>query len=306
MPELPEVEHARAVIERAAVGRRIVRVECADDPIVIPDGAAAIERALSGCTVVAAHRHGKWLWLELDQRAQRSDGRPTPAAVRRDRDADTQQPSDPRHRAPHLLSHLGMTGSWRTPGDEPLRLESSPKELDRAWPPRFTKLSLELDDARHLAFTNARRLGRVLLRDDPRSEPPLSALGFDPLLELPPLPRFRALLARRRGLLKGLLLDQSFAAGVGNWMADEILYRAGIDPRRTLDTLEGDEVRRVHSALREVVRVAVAADAVSDRYPKSWLFHHRWEKGTRTADGEPIAHTTVAGRTTAWVPSRQR
>lgn len=275
MPELPEVEHARAVIDRVAVGRRIVRVECADDPIVVPDGAAAIERALSGHTVVAAHRHGKWLWLELD-------------------------------RAPHLLSHLGMTGSWRTPGDEPLRLESSPKELDRAWPPRFTKLSLELDDARRLAFTNARRLGRVLLRDDPRSEPPLSALGFDPLLELPPLPRFRELLARRRGVLKGLLLDQSFAAGVGNWMADEILYQAGVDPRRTLDTLSDDEVRRIHAALRSVVRVAVAADAVSDRYPKSWLFHHRWEKGTRTADGEPIAHTTVAGRTTAWVPSRQR
>lgn len=275
MPELPEVEHARAVIERVAVGRRIVRVECADDPIVVPDGAAAIERALSGCTVVAAHRHGKWLWLELD-------------------------------RAPHMLAHLGMTGSWRTPGDEPLRLESSPKELDRTWPPRFTKLSLELDDARRLAFTNARRLGRVLLREDPRTEPPLSALGFDPLLDLPPLPRFRALLARRRGVLKGLLLDQSFAAGVGNWMADEILYQAGIDPRRTLDTLTDHEVRRIHAALREVVHVAVAADAVSDRYPKSWLFHHRWEKGTRTADGEPIAHTTVAGRTTAWVPSRQR
>lgn len=275
MPELPEVEHARAVIERVAVGRRIVRVELADDPIVLPDGAAAIERALAGRSVVAAHRRGKWLWLELD-------------------------------RAPHLLSHLGMTGSWRTPGDEPLRLESSPRELDRSWPPRFTKLSLELEDARRLAFTNARRLGRLLLREDPPSEPPLCQLGFDPYLELPRLPRFRALLAGRRGVLKGLLLDQRFAAGVGNWMADEILYQAGIDPGRTIDTLTADEVRRLHSALRDVVRVAVAADADSDRYPKRWLFHHRWEKGTRTADGEPIAHATIAGRTTAWVPSRQR
>lgn len=275
MPELPEVEHARSVIERVAVGRRIVRVEQADDPIVFPDGAGAIERALAGRAVVAAHRHGKWLWLELD-------------------------------RAPHLLAHLGMTGSWRTPDDEPLRLESSPKELDRGWPPRFTKLTLELDGGRRLAFTNARRLGRVLLREDPTSEPPLSELGFDPLIALPRLPRFRALLASRRGVIKGLLLDQTFAAGVGNWMADEILYQARVDPRRAIDTLTGDEVQRIHAALRDVVRVAVAADAVSDRYPKRWLFHHRWEKGTRTAEGEPIAHTTVAGRTTAWVPSCQR
>lgn len=199
-----------------------------------------------------------------------------------------------------------MTGSIRAPGDDPIRLESSPKALGRSWPPRFTKLELELEGERRVAFTNTRRLGRVLLREAPRDEPPLSELGFDPLLELPSLARFRALLSRRRGVIKGVLLDQSFAAGVGNWMADEILYQAGIDPRRTVESLDEEEVRALRAKLRQVVRVAVAADADAERFPASWLFPHRWEKGTRTASGEPISHATVAGRTTAWVPSRQR
>lgn len=275
MPELPEVEHTRRKLAAASVGRRILQVACADDPIVVVDGAPAVERALDQATILAAHRHGKWLWLELDRR-------------------------------PHLLMHLGMTGSIRVPGDDPLRLESSPEELDRSWPPRFTKLTLELEGAAPIAFTNARRLGRLLLREAPRTTPPLSKLGFDPLNELPSLTDFRARLARRRGLLKGLLLDQTFAAGIGNWMADEILYRAEIDPRRTIDSLSEDDVHRLHAGLDYVVRTAVDADAVAERYPPSWLFHHRWDKDTQTRDGAPIAYIKAAGRTTAWVPSRQR
>jgi formamidopyrimidine-DNA glycosylase len=55
-----------------------------------------------------------------------------------------------------------------------------------------------------------------------------------------------------------------------------------------------------------VVKVAVDKNADSDRFPKSWLFHHRWERGTRTAKGEPIEHIVVATRTTAFVPSVQK
>ncbi len=274
MPELPEVEHARRLIERVAVGHRIADARCADDPIVLVDGPSAVCRALRSRRVVAACRHGKWLWLELD-------------------------------RAPHPLFHLGMTGSFRTREDSPLVLQTAPRHDDR-WPPRFTKVELALDDGRALAFTNTRRLGRVLLRDDPRAEPPISELGFDPLTGLPELARFRALLARRRGTLKGVLLDQGFAAGVGNWVADEVLYQARLDPRRSVDSLDDAEIRRLRSKLAHVITVAVKADADADRYPKSWLFHHRWEKGRRTAAGEAIEHVTVAGRTTAWVPSRQR
>lgn len=276
MPELPEVEHARRLLARVAEGRRIVRARAADDPLVIAAGPREVERGLRGRRIERACRHGKWLWLELD-------------------------------RGPHPLFHFGMTGSFRARAIPPLSLKGAPRrEREDRWPPRFAKLELALDDGRELAFTNVRRLGRVLLRERPRDEPPISELGFDPLEGMPSPSRFAALLSRRSGTLKGVLLDQTFAAGVGNWIADEVLYQARLDPRRRVGSLEEAEVRALRSKLAHVVRVAVEADAESDRYPKSWLFHHRWEKGARTSRGERIARATIAGRTTAWVPSRQR
>jgi formamidopyrimidine-DNA glycosylase len=114
-------------------------------------------------------------------------------------------------------------------------------------------------------------------------------------------------MAGRRVSLKGLLLDQSFAAGVGNWIADEVLYQARLDPRRKADTLDGDEVKRVRSKLGSIIRKAVAVNAEKKRFPRTWLFHRRWgkEKDARMANGDRIEHLTLAGRTTAWVPAVQ-
>jgi len=194
MPELPEVEAARRVAERVARGRRIVDVWCADDPIVferIP--ATRWRRALLDRRVGAVKRHGKHLWFELDRR-------------------------------PWPCMHFGMTGGFHTPGRGTLRLVAHGKKgpgLD--WPPRFVKLILRFDDGGELAFADARRLGRARLRVDPAAEPPISLLGFDAWRGLPPPGSFKALVTARSSPMKALLLDQSFAAGVGNWIADEVL-----------------------------------------------------------------------------------
>jgi formamidopyrimidine-DNA glycosylase len=197
----------------------------------------------------------------------------------------------------------------RVPEAPGLQLAGAPwAAVVDTWPPRFTKLELQLDDGGLIAWTNARRLGRVRLVDDPEAEPPVSALGFDPLLDPPALPEFRRLLARRRAPLKAVLLDQSFAAGVGNWVADEVLYQARLDPRRLACDLGPAETKRLLGALRRVVQRAVDVDADSDRFPRDWLFHRRWGKDprARAAGGHPIAFIEIAGRTTAWVPAVQR
>jgi len=108
--------------------------------------------------------------------------------------------------------------------------------------------------------------------------------------------------------MKALLLDQSFAAGVGNWIADEVLYQARIDPRRRAGTLTDPEIRRLRTAIRHVMSVSVRARNDSDRYPRRWLFHDRWGRNPKayTSRGEKIRHDTIGGRTTAWVPSVQR
>ena len=295
MPELPEVEAARRAAHRVAVGRRIVEAHVAEDPIVY-EGVAPdrVRRALVGRRVKAVRRHGKHLWLELDRR-------------------------------PWPCLHFGMTGGIYASKADPggaarraaipagpaVRLVSDGRVSRPDWPPRFTKLHLRFADGGELALADGRRLGRIRLRRDPAAEPPISALGFDAWKALPTPARLHAMLRGRNAPIKAVLLDQSFAAGVGNWIADEVLYQAGIAPKRRAGTLSVAEARLLRAKIRSVIGGAVRAGSDSDRFPRWWLFHRRWghRRGgppATTVRGEIIRHETVGGRTTAWVPTAQR
>ena len=111
----------------------------------------------------------------------------------------------------------------------------------------------------------------------------------------------------RRTTIKGLLLNQKFCAGIGNWIADEILYQAGIDPRTRTDGMDDSSIERVRRWTRKIIERSVEVNANSSKFPRTWLFHERWGKpeGALTRRGEAIEIMTVAGRTTAWVPSAQ-
>ena len=277
MPELPEVERGRRLAESVAACRRIAAVACAADSIVYAGVSSAEWEALCGRQVLAVRRWGKQLWFDLDQ-------------------------------GPHPLFHFGMSGGFRVPGDTPLKLATGPAHRPDEWPPRYWKVRFTFEDGAELVMTDARRLGRLRLRHAPREEPPVSRLGFDPLLALPPPREFARLLAARSVVIKSLLLDQGFAAGVGNWIADEVLYQARIDPRRRARELDDREAKRLRTVLRRVVETAVSVDAESSRYPASWLFHRRWGRRAEatTARGEAVEHIEIGGRTTAWAPAVQR
>ena len=198
-------------------------------------------------------------------------------------------------RPPWPSFHFGMTGSFAI-YDEPAKR------------PRFWRLEIVFAGGVRLAFSDPRRFGRIRLQRDPANEPPIARLGPDPLLEPPTSRALAPLLARRRAPLKAVLLDQAVFAGVGNWVADEILYQARLSPMRPASSLTAGEVSRLRRSLLAVLRRAVAVGADSDRFPRTWLFHTRWGRtvGATTARGEAIVHDTVGGRTTAWVPTRQK
>ncbi len=196
---------------------------------------------------------------------------------------------------PHPVLHFGMTGAFSV----------YRQRHDR---PKFWKLELTTDAGDRLCMTNKRRLGRIGLKRDPPNEPPISRLGFDPLLDLPRSAVIATRLQRRRAPIKAVLLDQAVFAGVGNWIADEVLYQAAIAPHRPACELDKGEVAKLRTRLRTVIRKAVEVDADKSRFPTNWLFHHRWrrQKGATTRRGEPIVHETIAGRTAAWVPTVQQ
>ena len=120
---------------------------------------------------------------------------------------------------------------------------------------------------------------------------------------------YRRSFERSAAPIKAVLLDQQrLVSGVGNWIADEILYQARVAPHRRVADLEDRELETIRRRLGSIVSKAVEVDSVSAKFPRTWLFHHRWGRpeDARTRRGEQIEITTVAGRTTAWVPLVQR
>ena len=109
----------------------------------------------------------------------------------------------------------------------------------------------ELDDGRELRFRDIRKFGRVYLVRDPAEV--LAPLGPEPLTDTFDASELAAGLAGRQRVLKPLLLDQTFIAGIGNIYADEALFRAGIHPARRSDSLTYEEIAALHAAIREVL-----------------------------------------------------
>lgn len=108
--------------------------------------------------------------------------------------------------------------------------------------------------------------------------------------------------------IKAVLLMQHGFSGVGNWMADEILWRAKILPARRTASL-GENERAV--LFRETKFVARRSLGTLGRNysdpPRGWLIHERWSRnGVCPKHSTPLRHATIGGRTTAWCPRCQK
>jgi formamidopyrimidine-DNA glycosylase len=193
----------------------------------------------------------------------------------------------------YLGVHLGMTGHLRVE-----RRDHSPETHDH----------LVLFQAkRALVLRDPRLFGRVTFS---AAGPPRFWCDRPPGVTDPAFTRERVaqfLIRRANSPVKALLLDQTVFPGVGNWMADEILWRAEIHPRRGGGSLDDGEVRRLWRETRYVAREALRR--IADRGvdpPASWLFSHRWVDGGRCPRTQAgLIRETIGGRTTCWSPGRQ-
>lgn len=149
-----------------------------------------------------------------------------------------------------LIIHLKMTGRlYVTPDD-------TSHDADR-----WVHFRFQLDNAHQLRFSDARKFGRVILTPDP--EWVIGKLGPEPLEDDFTLDIFTARISNRSGVMKSLLLNQSFVAGIGNIYADEALFRAGIHPLRTADTLTADEMVRLHTSIRAALLAGITHEGAS-------------------------------------------
>jgi len=147
-----------------------------------------------------------------------------------------------------LLFHLRMSGD--------LMVEDSRKEVQK-----HVRLVLNLRGDIRLAFVNPRKFGRVWLLEEPNKI--LGALGpepFDPDLTEE---RFSQMLQVRKRMLKPLLMDQHFIAGLGNIYTDEALFDAGLHPKRLANGLSRLEAARLLGSIRKVLLEGIRRNGAS-------------------------------------------
>jgi formamidopyrimidine-DNA glycosylase len=195
--------------------------------------------------------------------------------------------------------HLGMTGELTA---QPAGF--APRKHDH----------LVLSQAKHtLVFSDHRMFGRILFHvgsDAPvwwtTIAPPISSRAFTVAAVSEFLRR------RARTPIKAVLLMQERFPGIGNWMADEILWRAEIHPRRLAGSLSKTKIAALHRETRWVTKraleiIGTAPGPELPDPPKTWLFPHRWTDGGRCPKtGALLTREDIGGRTTCWSPARQK
>jgi formamidopyrimidine-DNA glycosylase len=153
-----------------------------------------------------------------------------------------------------LLIHLRMSGD--------LRVEQAfGSEGDEIAPHQHDRLLLVFESQQRLAFNDTRKFGRVWLIDDPASV--LGVLGPEPLDNALTAERFHAMLQKHRRMLKPLLMDQHFLAGMGNIYTDEALFRARLHPCSSADSLTPLQSALLLKEIRNVLTEGIQRNGAS-------------------------------------------
>jgi formamidopyrimidine-DNA glycosylase len=291
VPELPEVEVTRRRIEPHILGRRIQSVRTTAASYVFMTPPEVLRRKISGKTTTSLGRLGKYLIAEFDDRRR-------------------------------LVIHLGMTGQLFSETASSVRLLAAstrqalaPEEQVAFRPDAHTHLGLAFDDdGPGVYFRDVRKFGKLLLLEPDERHPRLERLGPD-ALEVSGELLFAAS-RKRRVPIKGLLLDQSLLAGVGNIYADEALFLSGVRPGRRAERVTRRECDLLAESVRRVLRRSIETGGSSIRdyvSPDGRDGAYQFERHVYARESEPcfdcgslVRKRVIAQRGTHYCPSCQK
>ncbi len=257
MPELPEVETIARGLAKRVTGDVVESVWLGQKKEPLKSPAPEIAATLEHSRIAAVRRIGKHIVFDLDRVARapspakrresfrRSKGTGTPPS--RTLPPEASGGARPTQTSAQWIVHLGMTGR--------LQVCEPQTEVEK-----HTHAILRLSSGRELRFVDPRRFGRLSVA--PAAD--FDAGGIEPL-EVD-LDRFIPLFRGRKTPIKSALLNQKLLRGVGNIYADESLFRAGIRPRRRAATITREQLSKLHTSVKEVLKEAIAlgGSSISD------------------------------------------
>lgn len=271
MPELPEVETVRRGLEKVFGHDAVVRsvkLMRGDIRFPIPKD---LPKKMQRQPILGVRRRAKYLLIEM------------PNGI--------------------LLSHLGMTGTWR--------------ELGSEGRDKHDHVYIELEDGRTLVYRDPRRFGVIdwIEKGSEAEHKLLKALGPEPLDKSWNGETLAAVAKGRTTPVKVFLMDQRILVGVGNIYASEVLFRAGVRPTRLTGKVKKDEWQRIEKAIREVLLESIKAggSTISD-FKGAGGSEGYFQNTFRVYDraNEPcvkcrtkLKAKVLGGRSTFWCPSCQ-
>lgn len=266
MAELPELELLKQKLRRNILHKRVgvMQVRNAKGE-TLTDGAGIEDAALKGRAITDLHRYGQYLFLELDRKGI-------------------------------LAMQLG--------GELSGELERGPTTAEEGEEPRAA-LEIQINGQQRLRFQGTQLGNRLRMLDENSDVDFLTKLGPDPLMvHGEGLGVLREALSRRRSALRNILLDDTFAPGIGGIWADEILFQARLRPDRTATSLSEEEREHFLEQIPKVLDRAVRCQAKTNLLPKTFLTRHR-EDGHCPSCGGALETLSVGGKSALFCPACQ-
>ncbi|MGB3590354.1 MAG: DNA-formamidopyrimidine glycosylase family protein [Nonlabens sp.] len=189
-----------------------------------------------------------------------------------------------------LVMHFGMTG----------RPTYFSNIEDR---PRFGHIVVAFENGFHFAFENKRKFGWWELTDSVEKYRKANKLSID-ARDLT-FDEFYKGVKHRKTAIKNVLMNQSVCAGVGNWIADDVLYQAKVHPLEKAFELSESEIKLLYDKLQHVLDIAIRLEAHYVDFPDYFLIHNRKGREHCYHTGDELEKIKIGGRTTYYSPGWQ-
>ena len=239
MPELPEVETIVRDLNLTVIGRKILDAWTDWPKTIKTHNLKSFIHDIASREILKAHRRAKYIMIDLT-------GNKTLIIHQK------------------ISGHL-LYGKWQVKNKKIIPVLNGPIKSDPF--NRHIRFILWLDNGYQLGLSDLRRFGKVFLGDTDKIEQinEIGRLGPEPLDPKFTFLKFKELMAKRKGVVKKVLMDPFVIAGIGNIYSDEILWYSGIHPLHRVENLEEKELKVIYKNIRFVLKKAIAAKGDSQQ-----------------------------------------
>ncbi len=290
MPELPEVESSVNFLKRKVLKRTFVDIWRGVSKMGVCKGSLnkKFEKELTGRKIKRVKRRAKNIIFDLDDNFS-------------------------------LLVHYKMTGHllygrWKRDGDEWVAEREGPLKEDKM--NRYIRFLFFLSNGKQIAFSDLRKFGKIELWKSKELEKKLSQLGPEPLENDFTLDKFKKMVSNRKKMIKPLVMDQHFLAGIGNIYASDALWIAKIHPKTKAVELTKKEVKQLYKAIKSVLKEGIEncgdsmvdfrlPDGTKGNYQNKQKVYNREGEVCNRCEKEKIKKIKVSGRGTYFCPHCQ-